>query len=102
AALHIPGADLARDLRRRALRRAQAPGDPRRAASRRGGGGQRAVVPGDRDLGAAVGPDRLVQPARGSGPRATSGVLRVPDRWPDRLGPVPRGGPADGGGGGGG
>ena len=83
-------ADVARALRRGALRRRPAARDLRRAAARRDRRGQRRLLPGDPPRRSPVGADRLVQPARGEGPGAPARVLRLPGRRPRRLGRVPR------------
>ena len=65
----------------RALRRAAAAADHRRAPARRDRRGQRRQLPGTDDRRRGVRPDRVVQPARGPRRRHPAGVLRA-TRWP--------------------
>ena len=90
AAGGVHRADFAGALRRGALRRRPPGGDLRRGPAGRHRRGQRRLLPGDPRVRAAVGADRLVQPARAEGPRAAAGVLGLRARRPSGLGGVPR------------
>ena len=90
AARDVHAADLAGADRRRAVLRAAAARDHRPPAARRDRRGQRRLVPGADDVGRAVRPDHVVQPARDARPGHPAGLLRPAVRRPIRVGVVPR------------
>ena len=82
--------DLAGAHRRGEVRQPAARGDHRRGRAGRDRRGQRRVVPGRHGGGAAMGPDRVVQPGRAQGPARRPVLVGLPGRRPLGLAGVPR------------
>ena len=91
AARDVHAADLAGAHRRRPLLRAAAARDHRPGAARRDRRGQRRRLPRAADLGCAVRPDHVLQPARGTRAGDPAGLLRAAGGRPRRVGVLPRG-----------